>query len=165
MSSAGSFALFSSFKDQKPDGQWFLYSDCEEKFASLYTMGESNRQRKFSSLLTKELAEVFQRDTPHLFANAFITITRVHISPDLGMAKVHLSFMLVNDKEELLEKINSHKGELRKLLGQRIRREVRIIPDLVFFLDEGAEYAQQMDTLINKLDIPDPSSDEEDTDD
>lgn len=124
-------------------------------------MGESNRQRKFSSLLQKELAEIFQRETTHLLGNTFTTITRVEVSPDLGVAKVHLSFMLVKDNEAEIEKINGHKKEIRRLLGNRIRREVRIIPELVFYLDEGAEYAQHIDSLLSGLDIPEPKEDDE----
>lgn len=124
-------------------------------------MAESNRQRKFASLIQQELAEVFQRETTHLLGNAFITITRVHMSPDLGVAKVHLSFMLAKDPQGLIDTIDEHKKELRHKLGQRIRKEVRIIPELVFFLDEGADYAQKIDTLLDTLDIPEEDPDEE----
>ena len=124
-------------------------------------MAESNRQRKFASLVQQELAQIFQRETTHWLGNTFVTITRVHMSPDLSVARVHLSFMLVNDKEAMLEKINEHKKELRHLLGQRIRKEVRIIPELIFFLDDGAEYAQQMDSLLDSLEIPEETPEED----
>ncbi|HAA11868.1 MAG TPA: 30S ribosome-binding factor RbfA [Cytophagales bacterium] len=124
-------------------------------------MAESNRQRKFASLIQQELAEVFQRETTHLLGNAFITITRVHVSPDLGVARVHLSFMLAKDPQGLLDTIEENKKDIRHKLGQRIRKEVRIIPELAFFLDEGAEYAQKIDSLLDSLEIPEEDPDDE----
>ena len=127
-------------------------------------MSESKRQQKFSRLLQKELSEVFQRDIPHLFNNAFVTVTGVRMSPDLGVAKVDLSFMLAENPGQLLDHINEHKGEVRGALGRRIRKEVRHIPELIFYLNENADYASRMDKLISGLDIP-PASEEDEEED
>jgi ribosome-binding factor A len=123
---------------------------------------ESKRQQKYSKLIQKELGEIFQREGKHLVGNAMVTITRVLVSPDLGVAKIYLSFLLANNKE-LFEKINDSKKEIRRHLGIRIGKSVRIIPELAFFLDESSAYAQHMDKVISGLDIPD--ADEEDEDD
>jgi len=115
---------------------------------------ESTRQKKYSRLIQRELGEIFQQDTKNLFGNAFITVTRVAISPDLGVAKVHLSLMLAKDSDELMEQIQNKKNEVRKILGNRIRNQVRIIPELIFYNDQGAEYSSKIDEIISKLDIP-----------
>jgi len=62
--------------------------------------------------------------------------------------------MLAKDKQATLEKINSRKGEIRKALGDKIRKQVRVIPELIFYLDEVEENAQRMDSLIKNLNIP-----------
>jgi len=72
-----------------------------------------------------------------------------------------MSFLLANNKE-LFEKINEAKKSIRKNLGNRIGKNVRIIPELAFFLDESSAYAQHMDQVISDLNIPEaPEEDEE----
>lgn len=123
---------------------------------------ESKRQQKYSKLIQKELGELFQREGKPLVGKAMVTVTRVLMSPDLGVAKINLSFLLADNKE-LYSRINDNKGQIRKFLGNRIGKSVRIIPELVFYLDESAAYAQHMDDVISKLDIPDaPDEDEND---
>lgn len=124
-------------------------------------MKESKRQRQFSSLIQKELSEIFQRDARWMFeSNVFVTITDVRMSPDLGVAKVYLSFMLSQNKKELMELIQLKKSEIRRLLGNRIGKVVRIIPELIFYLDESADYASRIEGILADLDIP-PAEDEE----
>lgn len=114
----------------------------------------STRQLKFARMIQKELGDMFQRDSKHLLNGAFVTVTRCEMSPDLGVAKVHLSFLMAKEKQEVLEKIELNKKTIRQQLGARIRHQVRIVPELVFFLDEGAEYASHMDNIISHLNIP-----------
>ncbi len=120
---------------------------------------DSKRQQKFSRLIQKELGDIFQQDTKSLFGKAWITVTQARVSPDLGVAKVYLSFLLAENKGELLGQINEQKKAIRQALAVRIRNQVRVIPELVFFMDDTAEYAAKMDTLIAGLEIP-PAPDE-----
>ena len=122
---------------------------------------ETKRQQKYSKLIQKELGEIFQREGKPLVGKAMVTVVRVLMSPDLGVAKVNLSFLLA-DNQALFERINENKGQLRKFLGNRIGKSVRVIPELVFYLDESAAYAQHMDEVISKLDIPDRPDEAED---
>jgi ribosome-binding factor A len=118
---------------------------------------ESKRQQKMARLLKEELSAVFQKDAQHLFGNSFVTITTVRVTPDMGMARVYLSFLTFNNqtnKEETLAEIVDNTKQLRQMLGQRIRHSVRIIPELQFFMDDTAEYAAKMDALIDSLNIP-----------
>ncbi len=124
-------------------------------------MGGSIRQQKFNKLVLKELSDIFQRDKRGLLDNSLITVTDVLVSPDLGIARVYLSMMLAKDKQSILDNINLHKSEIRKALGDKIRKQVRIIPDLVFFIDELEEKATKMDALIDSLNIPTAPSDGE----
>lgn len=117
-------------------------------------MSGTVRQQKFNRLIQKELSDIFQRDKRGILENAFLTVTEVRVSPDLSVAKVYLSMTLAKDKNGLLEKINVRKNEIRKALGDRIRNQARIIPHLVFFIDEVDETATKMDALIDGLKIP-----------
>lgn len=115
---------------------------------------DSKRQQKFSRLIQRDLGEIFQRDTKGMFGNAFITVTRVEISPDLGVAKVYLSMMLVPDKEALLKEVRVQTKLIRQTLGVKIRHQARIIPQLVFFLDESVDYAMKINDVLKDLHIP-----------
>ena len=127
---------------------------------------ESKRQQKFARLLQKELAEVFQRDVSHLFNGAYLSITTVRTSPDLGVAKIYLSMLLAKNPQEILATVRENTKAVRHALAQRIKSQVRVIPELIFFLDDSAEYAAKMDKIISGLDIPPaPENDESDSED
>lgn len=117
-------------------------------------MTGSTRQQKVSKLIQKEMSEIFLRDRRGLLDNAFLSISEVRVSPDLGVAKIYISMMLVKDKGALLEKINDHKKEFRKLLGDKVGKQLRIVPEIVFYLDEVEENAQRLDEVIKNLNIP-----------
>lgn len=121
---------------------------------------ESKRQQKYNKLIQKELGEIFQREAKHMIGSAFLTVSRVLISPDLSVARIYLSFLLDKDKK-VFETIEERKSEIRKHLGNRIGKSVRIVPELALFMDESGSYAQHMDKVINSLDIPEPSDEEE----
>jgi len=111
---------------------------------------DSQRQLKVSRLIQKELGEIFKGETRILFGNALITVTTVRISPDLGIAKVYVSLFNIPDKKELLKLIEKHNKEIRMKLSDRIRKQVRIIPNLVFFIDDSLDYAMRIDELLKK---------------
>jgi len=117
-------------------------------------MSGTVRQQKFAKLIQKELSDIFHRDRRGILENEFITITDVRMSPDLSVAKIYLSMMLVKHKQGVLDRINLRKSEIRKALGDTIRKQARIIPELVFFIDDVEEKAIKMDALIDSLKIP-----------
>lgn len=101
--------------------------------------------------MQKDLGEIFQMASRNLFGGAFITVREVNVSPDLGLARVYLSFFQVDDKEIMLEKVRAHGREIRHELAQRIRHQVRKIPALEFFLDDSLDYAQHMAEVFKRL--------------
>ena len=117
-------------------------------------MAGSTRQHKFGRLIQKELSEIFQRDKRGILNNAFVTISEVDMSPDLGVAKVYISMMLAKNKQQTLDNLNRGKGEIRKALGEKIRKQARIVPELIFIVDDTEENAYKMDELLRNLNIP-----------
>lgn len=117
-------------------------------------MKESTRQLKYAKLIKKDLSEIFQIDKLGILAGSFVTIADVKVTPDLGIAKIYLSMLMVDDRESLIDRITSRKSEIRKALGLKIGKQVRIVPDLLFFIDEVEEKASKIDKLIDSLDIP-----------
>ncbi len=123
---------------------------------------ESKRQQKFSRLIQKELADIFQREVPHLFGGAFISVSVVRVSPDLGLARVYISVMMAKDTEALLADVRANAKTVRHMLAQRIKSQARIIPELAFYLDDSAEYAARIDKLFDGIEIPPAKDDDED---
>lgn len=117
-------------------------------------MSGTTRQQKYARLIQKELGDVFQRDRRGILENALISIIEVKVSPDLSVAKIYLSMLLAKEKEKILQKINLRKKEIRKELGDKIAKQVRIIPELVFYIDEVEENAQRIEEIIKNLNIP-----------
>ena len=117
-------------------------------------MAGTTRQQKFGRLIQKELSDIFQRDKRGILDQEFVTITDVNVSPDLSLARVYISMMLAKDKEKVLEKIIISKKEIRKALGEKIGKQVRIVPELAFFIDEVEENAQRIEDIIKNLNIP-----------
>ncbi len=123
-------------------------------------MSGSIRQQKFSKLILRELGEILQQDKKGILGNLFISLVEVRISPDLSVARVYVSMMLAGDKQKALDRLNTHKSEIRHALGNRIRNQARIIPELIFVIDEVEENAMKMDELIRSLNIPPADKDE-----
>lgn len=121
-------------------------------------MAGTTRQQKFAKLVLKEISDIFQRDKRRILGNSFVTIVEVRVSPDLSVAKIFVSMMLEKNKQAVLEKLNAHKKEIRKALGDRIRNQARIIPELIFIIDEVEENAARIESLIKSLNIP-PATD------
>lgn len=117
-------------------------------------MTASLRQQKYGRFLQKELSDIFQRDKRGILDNAFVTISDVTVSPDLGVAKVYISMMLEKNKAQILGRLNRGKSEIRRALGQRIGKQVRVIPELIFIIDETGERAFRIEEIIKNLNIP-----------
>lgn len=117
-------------------------------------MEESTRQKKFARLIQKELSGIFQKEAKEYSTGSLLTITVVRVSPDLGLVKVYLSFFPADSAVEKLAKLQQDKAIIKRILGNKMRHEVRVIPDIVFFIDDTYEEVKQMSSLIASLNIP-----------
>lgn len=122
---------------------------------------ESKRQQKVGRQIQKDLGDIFQKEAKHLISGSFITITAVRMTPDLGIARAYISFLPDKNKQFLLEGIKENTRFIRQKLGERVRHQLRIVPDLQFYLDDTAEYAAKMDALFADLVIPPAEPDNE----
>ena len=111
---------------------------------------ETTRQKKVSKLIQKELSIIFQKEIHQFLGNILVTVTGVRVSPDLSVAKAYLSIFPVEKPKEALNILNENKKAFRKLLGNSCRHQLRIVPELVFYLDDSAEYAEEIEKLLKK---------------
>lgn len=108
----------------------------------------NTRQEKISRLIQKELADYFQKNSRTFAQGVMISVTTVRISPDLSVAKVYLSIFPSEKTNEVMENIEIHKKMIRAELGNKVRHQLRIIPELYFNIDDSLDYIQNIDHLL-----------------
>jgi ribosome-binding factor A len=102
-------------------------------------------------MLQKELGDIFQKESHNLCCGAMVTVTQVHISPDLGYAKIALSvFAPSADPKEIFATVQANTKQVRNLLGRRVKLQLRVIPELNFVLDDSLDYIEKIETLLKK---------------
>lgn len=110
---------------------------------------QETRQARISRLLQKELADIFQSQT-RMMRGVLVSVTRVKISPDLSICTAYLSVFPSEKGEEILENIKGNEKSVRYELGTRVRNQLRIIPELRFFIDDSLDYIERIDELLKK---------------
>ena len=110
---------------------------------------QETRQNRISRLLQKELASIFQTQT-RMMHGVLVSVTRVKVSPDLSICTAYLSIFPSEKGDELLKNINANEKTIRYELGQRVHNQLRIIPELRFFIDDSLDYLERIDELLKK---------------
>jgi len=109
---------------------------------------ESTRQQKISRLLQKELAEIFQREARTMFMGKMISVTVVRVTPDLGLARAYLSIFPTEGIREVLKEIRIVNPKIRYMLGRKVGKQIRVIPELEFYIDDSLDYIDNLDNLL-----------------
>jgi ribosome-binding factor A len=110
---------------------------------------DSVRQQKINKLIQKELAEIFRSEARNMFGGAFISVTVVRVSPDLGTAKIYVSIMAA-DRKAIFKLIQDQNTVIRKKLGSVVGKQLRLVPELSFFIDDSLDYAMKIEELLKK---------------
>ena len=111
---------------------------------------DSTRLQKISRMLQRDIAEIIQKELADDIRGSLATVTTVRISPDLAYAKIYVSIFPFERSEQLLDTIREKSWLIRKLLGGRIRNQLKVVPELEFFLDDSLEYIENIDNLLSK---------------
>ena len=114
-------------------------------------MEESKRQKQVGRLIQEEMSEIFQREGLNVVQGGMISVSKVQMTPDLLEARIYLSFFRISDVEGLLNEIKERGGEWRKLLGMRVKNQLRRVPELQFFADDTLEHVFRMEDLFRKI--------------
>ncbi len=110
---------------------------------------QETRQNKIARLLQKELSVIFQEQTRSLHG-VMISVTRVKVSPDLSVCTAYLSIFPSEKGEEIIKNITKNDKQIRYELGTRVRYQLRIVPELRFFIDDSLDYIDRIDELLGK---------------
>ncbi len=108
---------------------------------------ESTRQLKVAKLIQKEISIYFQQNSI-TYSNCLISVTVVRISPDLSFAKNYISIFPPEKREEVMKIINDKKSTIRYDLGKKIKNQLRIVPELAFYIDDSLDYAEKIEKLL-----------------
>ena len=111
---------------------------------------ETTRQQKVAHLIQKEIANILQTETHLLNDASLITVTRVSVTKDLSVARVFLSIFSTKNKQLIMQMVEEKNKELRYKLGQRIKHQLRIVPELTFILDDTLDYIENIEKLLKK---------------
>ena len=107
---------------------------------------ESNRQKKISSLFTKELASVFQEFIKQENKGTLIlSITKVYVTPDISLAKIYISVFPSESSKKYLTEIRNVSSLIKHKLSQRLKSSLRKVPELSFYLDDSLDYIEEID--------------------
>ena len=109
---------------------------------------DSVRQNKGSRLIQRDLSEMFQKECKEYTEGAMVSVTTVRVSPDLSYAKIYVSVFPSNRVEMVMKSLEEHNKTIRFLLGKKIGKQMRIIPELRFFVDDSLDYIDKIDELL-----------------
>lgn len=110
---------------------------------------QETRQNRIARLLQKELSLIFQSQTRAMHG-VMVSVTRCRVSPDLSICTAYLSIFPSERSNEMLQNINRNEKTIRYELGTRVRNQLRIIPELRFFVDDSLDYLERIDELLKK---------------
>ena len=108
---------------------------------------DSTRQSKIARLIQKELSDIFLKMTKET-RGVMVSVSIVRVSPDLGIAKAYLSVFPSAKGQEIVETLNNNSKGIRFELGNRVRHQLRIIPELRFYIDDSLDYIEHIDSLL-----------------
>lgn len=118
-------------------------------FCPIFAVMETNRQKKISRLLQKDLGEILQLEGRSWFPNTMLTVTKVAVTSDLSIARVYVS-VFGKDASGVVRQLDVQSKEVRKMLGIRIKNQLRHVPELRFFIDDSLDYIENIEKLLKE---------------
>lgn len=117
-------------------------------------MQETTRQQKIARQIQKDVADIFSHEFAPRLRGVMATVTAVRVSPDFGYAKVYVSVFPFGEAERIMQLLDAENWFVRRALGQRIKHQLKVVPELQFFLDDSLEYIENIERAMNASDRP-----------
>ena len=108
---------------------------------------DTTRQNKIAKLIQKELAEIFLADGIPVY-DCMITVTQTKVTPDLSLARAYLSIFNAEDNEKVMNTVRKNSKDIRYRLAQKVKHQLRIVPQLSFFMDDSLDYLENIENLL-----------------
>lgn len=114
-------------------------------------MNESNRQRKVAQIIQENMAELFRKQASESKQQFLVTVSDVKVTADLSIAKIYLSIFPQEYRKPIMKEIEENKASYRNYLGQKMAKQVRVIPDLNFYLDTSLDDVEKIERELKGL--------------
>jgi len=114
-------------------------------------MEENKRQKQVAKLVMEEMSDIFQREGVNIINGGMVSITKVSITPDLLEARIYLSLFQIKDTEALMQNIRERSWDFRKQLGQRVKNQLRRVPEITFYVDDTLDHVFKMDAIFKQI--------------
>ncbi len=111
----------------------------------------SKRQEQVAELVKRNFSIVLQSEGSYIYGSAFVTVTRVLITPDLSLAKLYVSIYNTEDKKQVLSALEKSIKSLKHALAYRIKKHVRRIPEIAIYLDETLDEMYKLNEIFDNL--------------
>ena len=109
---------------------------------------DSIRQNKVARLIQRDLSEMFQQESKEYTEGAMLSVTAVRVSPDLSYAKIYVSIFPSERVEAVMKSLEEKNKIIRFILGKKVGKQMRIVPELRFFVDDSLDYIDKIDELL-----------------
>lgn len=127
---------------------------------TIFVLMETNRQKKIAGVIQKDLVDILQGAARDGMKGVVISVTKVHVTTDLGQAKAYLSIFPSDKKEEIMEGIKANTVMIRHALALRTKNQLRRMPELMFYIDDSLDYIEHIDKALRGEDDPIKNSQE-----
>ena len=116
---------------------------------------ETNRQKKIGALLQNDLVDILQGEIrKNAVSNLIISVSKVNVTSDLSLAKVYLSVFPQSKAKELLAAIKTNTPLIKHDLTQRVKLQLRKVPNLSFYIDDSLDYIEKIDSALSLKENP-----------
>lgn len=112
---------------------------------------DSRRQLQIASVIQEAFTEILSREGKAIYGKAFVTLTKVKVTSDLSLARFYISVFGSDTPDAVIHQFNVHKFELKRKLSEKIRNQLRVMPDIEFFRDETLDYAAKIDDVFSRI--------------
>jgi len=114
-------------------------------------MEESKRQRQVARLIQEEMSAILLKEGLNMVQGGMVSVSKVNVTPDLLEARIFLSFFKIKNPQALLEIFKEKTGELRGILGNKLRHQLRRIPQLQFIIDDTLDHVFRMEEIFKQI--------------
>ena len=109
---------------------------------------ETTRQQKVSKQIQKDISDIFIKEASPLLKGTMTSVTMVRVSPDLSFAKIYLSVFPFNQNKFILDTLTANNWSIRKILGAKLKNQLKNVPEIAFYLDDSLEYIENIENIL-----------------
>lgn len=116
---------------------------------------ETIRQKQIGEIIRRNVSIVLSSEGSYIYGDALVTVTNVMVSPDMSQAKAYVSVYNTEEKQAVVLMLEDQLVRIRQALAHRIKKHVRRIPEIYFYLDDTLDEMYRLNNLFDKLEAED----------